>query len=434
MGSAVSSEVAAKVELLQAEGKSNEEICEALKSSGLVEDASVFEKGADDLAAEYQKSKESSLVELAPAAYASADEIVAAAAAQEVTGTLDLGRQGQNADGDPPGLLRQNGLPCLTAVPPQTFACACSTLVLKSNELTSLAGIEAMTGLLKLDASENQFKAVPEGLPPSLTELDLSENQIVDVPASIGTLVNLETLSLFKNAIGKLPDAMGQLVKLADFNIFNNKLIKIPPTMAECAALTHLNVGGNKIKTLPKTDKWTEMVEIKAHQNGVIMLPSLEKMNKLEVLKLDMNRALGSAPELGGPDGTIKCLLLWETSNCHLEALPDSLLHAHCLTTLNCSSNQLKTLPELQLPNLEILNVSSNDLSELPVELGLCMKLKTLFFSGNKITEVPSEYGALTSSIQRFNASGQKPNAIAMTPTLEKIRDACQKHDGRFMI
>ena len=113
----------------------------------------------------------------------------------------------------------------------------------------------------------------------------------------------------------------------------------------------------------------------------------IEKMNKLETLKLDMNRALNAAPELGGADGTIKSLTLWETSNCNLTALPDSLLHAHFLVTLNCSSNKLAELPALELPCLEILNVSSNALKELPVEIGLCSKLKTFFFSGNQIKD-----------------------------------------------
>ena len=148
-----------------------------------------------------------------------------------------------------------------------------------------------------------------------------------------------------------------------------------------------------------------------------------------------MNRALGAC-DVGA--GATSNLQLWETSNCYLEALPDALLHAHALVTLNCTNNKLRALPALELPNLEILNVSSNDLTELPVELGLCSKLKTLFFASNHIKEIPSEYGALTLSIQRFNCSGQKdgkaPIVLEMTSCLTNLKAACEKHNGRFII
>jgi len=435
MGSAVSSETAAKVDELQRAGKSNAEVFEELKAAGLV-GGELLARSPDELAAEYAAGRKT---ELAPGEWKSADAIIDAVVAQKVDGTLDLGSMGRGADDEPPGLLRMNGIPPLSAVPEKAFGCLMVTkLVLKGNQIAAIDGVEALAALEVLDASENQLRAFPAALPASLVELNLSENGVGEVPDCVGACVRLETLILFKNQLSKVSDEIGKCAALAEFNCFNNKLIKVPKALSECAALNHLNVGGNKIKTLPNTDKWTEMVEIKAHQNGIIMLPSLEKMNKLETLKLDMNRALNSAPELGGADGAIKSLTLWETSNCNLTALPDSLLHAHFLVTLNCSSNKLAELPALELPCLEILNVSSNALKELPVEIGLCSKLKTFFFSGNQIKEIPSEYGALVLSIQRFNCSAQKSGGEAvvfeMTNCLQSIKAACEKHDGRFII
>ena len=435
MGSAVSTEALAKVAELEKAGKSNEAICEELKASGLV-GGDLLTKTAEELAAEYAKSKR---VELAPGEWKAPEDIVAACVSQGVTGTCDLGSHGVDADGNPPGLLRMNGLPALGAVPASAYELRNVTkLVLKGNAITEIAALDHMVALEVLDASENQLKAFPPALPPSLVELDLSENLIAEVPDCVGVLVNVVNVSLFKNQISKMTEKIGECASLSELNVFNNKLIKLPKGLSACAALTHLNVGGNKIKTLPNADAWTEMVEIKAHQNGIIMLPSLEKMNKLEILKLDMNRAFMSTPELGGADGTIKSLNLWETSNCNLTSLPDSLLHAHQLVTLNCSSNKLTELPALELPALEILNVSSNELKELPVEIGLCSKLKTFFFSGNMIKEIPSEYGALVLSIQRFNCAAQKrdgqPVVFEMTNCLQSIKQACEKHDGRFIV
>lgn len=431
MGSAMSTDMQAKVEVLRKEGKSDEEICAEMKNLGLL-GPDIVTKPHSELARDYKNAQ---LVELSGDGYKSADAIVEACVEQGVTGTLDLGCQGKSADNDPPGQLRRLKLDPISALPPRALDCTAIThLVLKSNRLEDLAGLGALVKLETLEASENSLKAVPDGLPPSLTALDLSENQIAAVPDSIGALVNLDSLMLFKNALSKLPDAMGALVKLRDFNIFNNKLIKLPKTMENCESLEVLNVGGNKLKTLPPTVKWTKMAEIKAHQNGLIMLPSLESMTSLTVLKIDMNRALEA---LDAGAGLTKHLELWETSNCNLSALPDALLHAHALVALNCTNNKLTVLPALELPNLEILNVSSNDLTELPVELGLCSKLKTLFFSNNHIKEIPSEYGALTLSIQRFNCSGQKDGKSPITlegTCLANIKIACEKHNGRFIV
>ena len=301
------------------------------------------------------------------------------------------------------------------------------------------AQVAGLSALVSLDASENTLKACPPSLPASLVSLDLSDNQIDDVPASLlQPLVNLETLMLFKNALGQggkkgLPEEISALSKLSELNVFNNKLIKLPKGLGECAGLTVLNAGGNKIKTLPKTDTWTKLVELKAHQNGLIMLPGLETLGALETFKLDMNRALSQLPAINTTS-----LTFWETSMCRLEALPDGLATAANLVTLNCGGNKLASLPALDLPALEIFNVSSNELTALPDDLAKCSKLRTLFFASNKVEKIPESFAGLLPSIQRFNCSGQKnaggPVVLEMTATLEAIKDACEKHDGRFIV
>ena len=113
MGSAVSSETAAKVDELQRAGKSNAEVFEELKAAGLV-GGELLARSPDELAAEYAAGRKT---ELAPGEWKSADAIIDAVVAQKVDGTLDLGSMGRGADDEPPGLLRMNGIPPLSAVP-----------------------------------------------------------------------------------------------------------------------------------------------------------------------------------------------------------------------------------------------------------------------------------------------------------------------------
>jgi len=109
MGSSVSAEAATSVQAMQAAGKTNEEIVAHLKSTNLVAD--LPDKPPDELAADYTESMAEALplIELDDANLASVDAILDAVEAQRVTGTLDLGCQGESADGDPPGLLMQRG-------------------------------------------------------------------------------------------------------------------------------------------------------------------------------------------------------------------------------------------------------------------------------------------------------------------------------------
>ena len=138
MGSAVSSETAAKVDELQRAGKSNAEVFEELKAAGLV-GGELLARSPDELAAEYAAGRKT---ELAPGEWKSADAIIDAVVAQKVDGTLDLGSMGRGADDEPPGLLRMNGIPPLSAVPEKAFACLSVTkLVLKGNQIAAIDGV-----------------------------------------------------------------------------------------------------------------------------------------------------------------------------------------------------------------------------------------------------------------------------------------------------
>ena len=67
------------------------------------------------------------------------------------------------------------------------------------------------------------------------------------------------------------------------------------------------------------------------------------------------------------------------------------------LKTLHISSNQLSELPKEigNLTNLQELYIYNNQLSELPKEIGKLVNLEHLSISNNQLSELPKEIGKL---------------------------------------
>ena len=67
------------------------------------------------------------------------------------------------------------------------------------------------------------------------------------------------------------------------------------------------------------------------------------------------------------------------------------------LTCLYLNHNNLTSLPPLisELKSLQILNLTGNKLSQLPVELSLVVSLKELLLFDNQLTFIPPEFGQL---------------------------------------
>ncbi len=81
-----------------------------------------------------------------------------------------------------------------------------------------------------------------------------------------------------------------------------------------------------------------------------------------------------------------------------LSTLPPEIGQLTSLTKLNLGNNQLSTLPPelLQLTSLTMLGLSFNELSTLPPEIGQLTNLTELYLINNQLTTLPPEIGQLT--------------------------------------
>ncbi|MBR8828619.1 MAG: leucine-rich repeat domain-containing protein [Gomphosphaeria aponina SAG 52.96 = DSM 107014] len=109
-----------------------------------------------------------------------------------------------------------------------------------------------------------------------------------------------------------------------------------------------------------------------------------------------------------------------DLSNNQLTSLPPEIGQLTHLSRLNVRDNKLTALPPeiSQLTRLDRLYVSNNKLTALPPEIGQLTRLDRLYLSNNKLTELPPEIGNLTRLTQLYSSDNE---LTALPPEMEKL-------------
>ncbi len=141
--------------------------------------------------------------------------------------------------------LRGNLLTTLRGVQWAKFR-SLDELDLGGNQLTDLGSLRGLEGLVSLDLSDNQLKALPPeiGRLKSLRRLDLSRNQLTTLPPELGKLTALEELTLSGNPLVSLHPAIGRLTSLRRLDIEDTTLKSFPDEMGRLTRLVTFSCPG----------------------------------------------------------------------------------------------------------------------------------------------------------------------------------------------
>ncbi|KAF5398416.1 Leucine-rich repeat-containing protein 40 [Paragonimus heterotremus] len=296
-----------------------------------------------------------------------------------------------------------------------------SRLILTSNLLTTLSG----DGFIKLN---------------TLTHLDVRDNRLSDLPNELGELVNLKALILSLNQLQKLPDSLGRLQSLVLLDVANNQLTSLGDHLADLTNLEKLDAFHNCLTSLPglpprlrKLDlnhnrierlphgllqhmPLLNMLDVSSNQLTSLVLdtrePSARSDSDLTVVNAAYNR-LTSVPDVAGLSA-LKELCLGDN---RIAAISLSVFQGCSLTTLDLAHNGLSHLPEglsVVLPNLVRLDVSANELTALPTELGIMRSLQVLMVERNPLRSIRQNVlAAGTNAIKEVLAQRHVPTASA---------------------
>lgn len=109
-------------------------------------------------------------------------------------------------------------------------------------------------------------------------------------------------------------------------------------------------------------------------------------------------------------------------SNNNIQTLPSEMGRMTKLEEFKIDHNRLdgSLIGEIRKMPLKTLDVSYNNMTGMPAEIGQLNKLETLNYSYNKITGLPNELGNLKNNLKEFNLTG---NPLSQS-TLDKIKAA----------
>ena len=257
--------------------------------------------------------------------------------------------------------------------------------------------------MVVLDLSHNQLKQIPAELDKSkkLLVLNLSYNQIESVPPQMFVSLNqLIFLDLSNNCLGEF--AIFVLTPNTDF-----LLESIPPQLRRLTCLKTLNLSHNPLG-----------------QNQLRQLPSLTSMETLHLRNTQRSfQNLPTALE------TLEILSDVDLGQNDLLKVPTLLFSLPNLKRINLSDNQISDLPQDVgdfWKSVEFLNLSRNRLKALPASVCRMSKLRRLYLAENQLDfeGIPSGIGKLV-NLEVFSAPHNNlemiPEGVVRCGRLKKL-------------
>ncbi|ERL85345.1 leucine-rich repeat-containing protein 40 [Dendroctonus ponderosae] len=351
-------------------------------------------------------------------------------------------------------------------------------LDLSNNLIKQLpSGIGFLVRLTELDVSNNQLKTLPPDIVNlrNLAILDINHNSIEKLPESLGEFRKLQILHAQHNDIQEIPDFTGceciqeiyfgnnfikeipdelcenlqqlkvwelrdnqitvlpqDIVKLAHLtklDVTNNELTEIPAVVALLPHLQSLKIEGNKLKHIRAdvvhtgTQRILQFLreklsdeDLNALSNGfesapieACVFPDRYKMRNGNILNLTM-KGLTSIPDevfIEAKEARVASVDLCKNK---LGLVPVGLqMLSEFLTELNLSANQLKEVPEelAKLAKLKLLDLSSNSLNSLPIAMESMVNLRELVLLNNRFNKIPDcVFGMVGLEILMLNDNG----------------------------
>ncbi|XP_040052000.2 PH domain leucine-rich repeat-containing protein phosphatase 2 [Gasterosteus aculeatus] len=262
--------------------------------------------------------------------------------------------------------LRDNCLDSLDL----SSVCNLETLHCQRNQLGTLT-LSGFT-LRMLHASSNRLPTVNiYPVPNQLTSLDLSQNLLEYLPDWVCDCRKIEMLDVTHNLLSELPSRLLNSLSLRKLLAGNNCLQRVPDLL-DHIPLEALDLQHNKLAELPES--------------------LFYKALNLKYLNVSAN-ALDSIPPSSPSEESLSTLQeLYLTAN-HLKENCGALLVGHQnLRVLHIAYNQLLSFPASKLSKLEMLeelNLSGNKLKAIPSTVSSCKRLHTLIAHSNHITVFP---------------------------------------------
>uniref|UniRef100_A0A8C7LR26 PH domain leucine-rich repeat-containing protein phosphatase 2 n=1 Tax=Oncorhynchus mykiss TaxID=8022 RepID=A0A8C7LR26_ONCMY len=284
--------------------------------------------------------------------------------------------------------LRDNHLATLDL----SSICSLEILHCQRNQLRALTlikGSEYFPNALYMYTWRNLLEYLPDWVCDSrkVEVLDVTHNFLSELPARLLSSLSLRKLLAGNNRLQRLPDLLDH-VPLEVLDLQHNKLGELPESLFYKALnLKYLNVSANALEIIPPSSQSEESLSTlqelyltgnKLNENCAALLVGHQN---LRVLHMAYNQLLSF------PASKLSKLELLEELNLSgnkLKTIPSTVSSCKRLHTLIAHSNHISVFPEiLNLPEIKLVDLSCNELTEILLPDSLTATLHELDLTGN---------------------------------------------------
>ncbi|XP_068613253.1 PH domain leucine-rich repeat-containing protein phosphatase 2 [Brachionichthys hirsutus] len=258
-----------------------------------------------------------------------------------------------------------------------------------SNRLTTVNIYPVPNQLTHMDLSQNLLEYLPDWVCDSrkIEMLDISHNLLSELPSRLLNSLSLRKLLVGNNRLQRVPVLLDH-VPLEALDLQHNKLDELSESLFYKALnLKYLNLSANTLENIPPSSQSEESLstlqELYLTRNnlnencGAVLVGH----QNLRVLHIAYNNLLSfPASKLS----KLEQLEELNLSGNKLKTIPSTVSSCKRLHTLVAHSNHIAVFPEiLNLPEIKLVDLSCNELTEIQLPDSLPATLQELDLTGN---------------------------------------------------
>ncbi|CAG7718947.1 unnamed protein product [Allacma fusca] len=273
------------------------------------------------------------------------------------------------------------------------------TLNFSKNRLREIGKMENMETLQNLDLSSNLITNLrPEmfGNTSNLERINLRNNQLTSFKGFTGFFMRLKEINLSKNQISYVyPNSFEEFEQLWKLDLSRNRFTFFPTEfLKNCPDLRQIDLSHNQIKSLNEMNfaNFPHLRHLDFSNNLIELILHNSFLNSSQLQYLDISGNKLESIDGNTFHGVIRLEL--DLSNNYLATLPPMIfdrIHVQKLHRINLSRNSFQTIPSDALQKqyfyLEALDMSDNQVTEIPNNLNVLVNVKELDLSNNPIDE-----------------------------------------------